>query len=85
MYAYTQYLFGVALVATVDLDAPGAHLINSEHEAHSTWLVKNTVRVELPRGETFFDAGRRSRRRVPNQFSRFALTVKRRRAVSAGV
>ena len=83
MYAYTQYLFGVAIVATVDLDAPDAHLINSEHEAHSKWLGKNTVRVELPRGETFFDADRRPRRRVPNQFSLFAMTVKRRRAVPA--
>ena len=71
MYAYTQYLFGVAIVATVDLDAPDAHLINPDHEAHSKWLVKNTVRVELPRGETFFDADRRPRRRVPNEFSLF--------------
>ena len=79
MFAYPQYLFGVAVVATVDLDAPDAYLVEPTHADHSKWLVKNTVRVKLAKGETFYDAARTPVRRPANRFSLFAQTVKRRR------
>ena len=79
MYSYAQYLFAVAVVATVDLDAPDGYLVDEEHADRSKWLVKNTVLVKLPRGETFFDAGKKPNVRLENNFSLFAQTVKRRR------
>ena len=79
VFAYSQYLFGVPVVATLDLDAPDAHLIDPGHAEHSRWLVKNTVRVELPGGETFYDSSQLPVRKPPNRFSLFAETVKRRR------
>ena len=66
-------------MATVDLDAPDGYLVDPEHEDHSKWLVKNTVRVKLPRGETFYDAARKPKVKLDNAFSLFARTVKRRR------
>ena len=85
VFAYSQYLFGVAVVATFDLDAPDAYLIDPDHAEHSSWLVKNTVRVQLPRGETFYDAAQLPARRRPNPFSLFAETVKRRRERVGGL
>ena len=83
MFAYPQYLFGVAVVATVDLDAPDGYLMDTEHKDHSKWLVKNTVCVRLPRGEKFYDTSRRPVVPQENHFSLFAQTVKRRRASAA--
>ena len=77
MYAYTQYLFGVAIVATVDLDAPDAFLVDDQNPEHSKWLVKNCVIVHLPAGETYYQKVEPVN--VPNKFSLFAETVKRRR------
>ena len=79
LHAYTQYLFGVPVVATVDLDAPDAHLVDKTSGRSANWLCKNTVRVALPRGEAFCD---RSYKRppVPNSSSLFVEAVKRRRA-----
>ena len=79
VYSYTQYLFGVPVVATVDLDAPDAHLVDKSSDRSSNWLCKNTVRVSLPRGEAFYDRNYQPEP-LPNTFSLFAETVKRRRA-----
>lgn len=82
VYSYTQYLFGVPVVATVDLDAPDAHLVDTTSPSCSNWLCKNTVRVALARGETFYDSSF-VRAPVANRFSLFAETLKRRRATQA--
>ena len=80
LYAYAQYLFGVAIVVTVDLDAPDGHLVQEQHPERSSWLCKNCVILRLPRGETFYDATRIPANRTTNTRSLFAETVKRRRA-----
>ena len=79
MFAYVQYLFGVAVVATIDLDAPDSHLVNPGHAQASNWLPKNCVIVRLPAGDAFFDRSAMPDAIVENTFSRFAETVKRRR------
>ena len=79
LYAYTQYLFGVAIVATIDLDAPDSYLVDPQHAERSNWLLKNTVRVKLPEKETFFEQALLPKASVPNTYSLFAGTVKRRR------
>ena len=45
MYSYVQYLFGVPVVATVDLDAPDSYLVDPTHRKRSKWLCKNCVFV----------------------------------------
>lgn len=82
MYSYVQYLFGVAVVATVDLDAPDAFLADDSSPKRSRWLLKNCVFVRLPAGEFFFDAARLPKSKVGNRFSLFAQTLKRRRLES---
>ena len=77
MYASTQYLFGVAIIATIDLDAPDAFLVDKQNPEHSKWLVKNCEIVRLPAGETYYEKVEPVS--VPNTFSLFAKTVKRRR------
>ena len=83
VYAYTQYLFSVAVVVTVDLDAPDGFLLDAGHTSHSKWLVRNTVVVQLPRGETFYDASKKPKRKLENSFSLFAETVRKRRQQEA--
>ena len=79
MFAYVQYLFGVAVVATIDLDAPDAHLVQAGSPKCSKWLLKNCVILRLPAGDAFYDRGAVPQAVVENAFSRFADTVKRRR------
>ena len=79
MFAYVQYLFGVAVVATIDLDAPDAHLVQAGSPKCSNWLLKNCVILRLPAGDAFYDRGAVPQAVVENAFSRFADTVKRRR------
>jgi hypothetical protein len=79
MLAYVQYLFGVAVVATIDLDAPDSHLVEAGHAESSNWLLKNCVIVRLHAGDAFYDRGAVPHAVVENTFSRFAQTVKRRR------
>ena len=55
VYSYVQYLFGVAIAATVDLDAPDGYLVDSASEFQSKWLLKNCVFVRLQAGDTFYD------------------------------
>ena len=45
----------------------------------SRWLLRNTVRVCLPPGETFYDRHAPELPAQPNNFSPFAETVRRRR------
>ena len=84
MYSYIQYLFGVPVVATVDLDAPDPWLVERGGQWASRWLLKNTVLLRLQNGETFYVPGPEQSRKVPNSFSLFAQTVKRRRMAAAG-
>ena len=79
MYAYAQYLFGVAIVVTVDLDAPDGYLVDPEHPKRSKWLCKNCVFVRLERGGTFYDATKVPSTKLENTHSLFAQTLKRRR------
>lgn len=79
VYSYVQYLFGVPFVATVDLDAPDAYLVDPKNDKCSKWLLKNCVFVRLPAGEAFYDKAALPSRQLKNNFSLFALTVKRRR------
>lgn len=79
VYAYVQYLFGVPVVATVDLDAPDAHLVDKDSNWRSKWLLKNGVFVRLEAGETFFKREELPTVKLENKFSLFAQTVKRRR------
>ena len=79
VHAYPQYLYGVAVVATVDWDAPDSYLVNKDSPWRSRWLCKNTVVVRLPEGEAFYDKTKVPAKRVHNAFSKFAQTVKRRR------
>jgi hypothetical protein len=79
MYAYAQYLYGVAVVASVDLDAPDAHLVDPDSAESSNWLVKNCKMCRVSRDEKFYDKDRVPKVKVPNIFSLFTQTVKRRR------
>ena len=79
VYSYVQYLFGVAVVATIDLDAPDAYLADAQQEGHSKWLLKNCVFVRLPAGATFYNSAALPKLKLDNKFSLFAGTVKRRR------
>ena len=85
MYSYVQYLYGVPIVATLDLDTPDKHYVDPASDRRSRWLLKNCVFVSLPAGETFFKARVGPKPEIENTFSLFAKTVKRRRArIAAG-
>ena len=79
MYSYTQYLYGVAIVATIDLDAPDAWLVDEASDKKSRWLLKNCVVVRLEPGETFYQPRVDAAPVLENAASLFAQTVKRRR------
>lgn len=85
MYAWTKWLYGVPFVATIDLDAPDAYLVDDQSQWRSRWLLKNTVRVSLSAGETFYDRAKVPTRKVDNNFSLFVNTLKRRRAARTAV
>ena len=80
MYAWSKYLYGVPFVATVDFDAPDAYLVDENSQWQSRWLMKNTERVCLSQGETFYDQAKLPKRKLHNCFSLFAATLKKRRA-----
>ena len=85
VYSYVQYLFGVPIIATIDLDAPDAYLVDPSSDKRSKWLCKNCTILRLPPGETFYKKDRVPKVKVPNTFSLFAKTLaKRRRAASGG-
>lgn len=79
VHSYVQYLFGVPVVVTVDLEAPDAHLVQEGNQLASSWLQKNGVFVRLPAGEAFYDKEQLPNCVVENKYSLFAATVKRRR------
>ena len=79
VYSYVQYLYGVAVVATLDLDTKDAYLVDARDERRSRWLLKNCTFIRLPAGETFYDKTRLPGGSLNNRFSLFAQTVKRRR------
>ena len=78
LYAYAQYLFGVAVVATIDLDTPDAHLVDPDSDRKSRWLLKNCVTIRLAPGECFYKVQEVPAAKVPNNFSLFAQTVRKR-------
>ena len=80
VHSYPQYLYGVAVVATVDWDAPDSYLVDESSPWRSRWLCKNIVFVRLAEGEAFYDKAKVPTERVDNTFSAFAQTVRRRRA-----
>ena len=82
VYSYPQYLYGVPIVATIDLDAPDAYVADAASPKRSKWLLKNAVFVRLGSGEAFYDTARVPGKKVPNTFSLFAETVKRKRLSS---
>ena len=85
MYSYVQYLYGVPIVATLDLNTPDKHYVDPSSHRRSWWLLKNCVFVSLPAGETLFKARVGPKPEIENTFSLFAKTVKRRRArIAAG-
>ena len=65
--------------ATIDLDAPGAHLADTESDKRSKWLCRNCTVLRLPAGECFYEAALVPNLQIPNTFSRFAEIVKRRK------
>ena len=77
--SYTQYLYGVAIVATIDLDAPDPELVDKDSEKKSSWLLKNCVVLRLKTGETFYKPRDGPAPTLENAASLFAQTVKRRR------
>jgi hypothetical protein len=83
LYSYAQYLFGVPVVATVDLDAPDAFLADPTHENACKWLRKNCVFIRSAAGGVFYDAAKLPKTKVENRFSLYAATVKRRRLLEA--
>ena len=83
LYSYVQYMYGVPVIATVDLDAPDRYLVDPQHKDRSNWLCKNVRVLALPRGEKFFDEAQVPTSKVENTFSLFAQTVKRRRELAA--
>ena len=74
---------GKPVVATVDLGAPDAYLVDPGSKWQSRWLLANTTVLRLPPGEKFYEESQVPRGSVPNEFSLFAQTVKRRRAQAA--
>ena len=78
-FAYLQYLYGIPVVATVDLDAPDKHLVDAGHAKKSRWLLKNCVIIKLADGEKFYEESG-PRKVIPNKYSLFAETVRKRRA-----
>lgn len=79
LFSYVQYLFGVPVVATVDLDAPDGYLVDPADDRHSRWLAKNCVFVRLAAEEVFYDIARLPTVQLENKFSKYAETLKRRR------
>ena len=79
VYSYVEYLFGVAVVATLDWDTPDSYLVDEAHPDRSRWLLKNCVFLRLEAGDTFYKKDKVPATKPPNAFSLFAGTVKRRR------
>ena len=79
VYSYTQYIYGVPIVATIDLDTPDGQLVDSESPERSKWLCKNCQILRLPMGDAFFDKEELPDVTLRNKFSLFVQTLKKRR------
>ena len=55
------------------------YLVDPQDSRHSRWLLTNCVIFRLPPGEAFFNKAAMPKEPVPNTFSLFAKTLKRRR------
>ena len=79
VYSYTQYIYGVPIVATIDLDTPDGQLVDPDCTERSKWLCKNCQILRLPIGDAFFDKEQLPDVTLPNKFSLFVQTLKKRR------
>ena len=75
---YAQYLFGVPVVATIDLDAPDGYLVNPKSPKKSRWLTKNCVIIRLGAGQCFYKVDQQPAEKRINKYSLFAATVRKR-------
>ena len=57
MYAYSQYLFTVPIVVTVDFGAKDGYLMDAKNARRSKWLLRNAVYLRLEAGRAFYEAG----------------------------
>ena len=81
-YAYEQYLFSMAVVATIDLDTPDAYLVDDGSPDKSNWLMRNCTVLRLRPGDAFYDKSLVPRKVLPNRFGLYAATIKRRRSAA---
>ena len=82
MFSYPQYLYGVPIVLTIDLDAADAHLADPEDANRSRWLCRNCEVVRLSEGEAFYEKDLVPSERVTNNVSLFARTLAKRRKLT---
>ena len=54
MYAKAQYLLMTPIIAMVDFEAQGQHLVREGHPKRLKWLMQNAVVVRLGEGEAFY-------------------------------
>ena len=83
IHAYVQYLYAMPVVATVDMDAPDSHLVEEGNPNASRWLLRNLVVLSLSPGETFYTKPPTPPPSIPNTFSLFAETLRKRRALAS--
>ena len=57
MYAYSQYLFMVSVVVTVDFDAKDDYRVDKKGPRQSKWLLRNAAYLRLEAGQAFYEAG----------------------------
>ena len=71
------------MVATIDLDAPDQYLIDAGYAKRPRWLLKNRIIVRFADGEKFYEDLQEPPQPIPNTYSLFAETVRKRRAAEA--
>ena len=54
MYANAQYLLMAPIIAVVDFEAQGQHLVREGHPKRLKWLMQNAVAVRLVEAEAFY-------------------------------
>ena len=54
MYANAQYLLMAPIIAMVDFEAQGQHLVREGHPKRLKWLMQNAVAVRLVEAEAFY-------------------------------
>lgn len=79
VHAWIQYIYGVPIVATIDLDAPDSHLVQADHEQRSRWLCRNCDILRLSPGEAFYCKESAPKAKLTNTYSLFAQTLQKRR------